>query len=166
MLGDAVLYAASRATSAAVDNASRRVAWAATASGFLLCALVSALIVAYWLIEPRVGTLNAVALISAACAAAGVLSGSCSEGSPRCDSEKADCFRANAVSTILASVPLSVFLRGSASRAQAAALSWDCRPAISLTRRSRSTAGCSAGRTAELAGLAAPVILPLPDVFD
>jgi hypothetical protein len=73
MLGDAVLYAASRATSAAVDNASRRVAWAATASGFLLCALVSALIVAYWLIEPRVGTLNAVAFISAACAAAGIV---------------------------------------------------------------------------------------------
>jgi len=73
MLGDAVLYAASRATSAAVDNASRRVAWAATASGFLLCALVSALIVAYWLIEPRVGTLNAVALISAACGAAGLV---------------------------------------------------------------------------------------------
>jgi hypothetical protein len=80
-------------------------------------------------------------------------------------SEKADCFRANAVSTILASVPVSVFLRGSASRAQATALSWDSSPAISLTRRSRSAADCSAGRTVEFAGLAAPIILPLPDLF-
>jgi hypothetical protein len=65
----------------------------------------------------------------------------------------------------LASVSVSVFLRGSASRAQATALSCDSSPAISLTRRSRSTADCSAGRTVEFAGLAAPVILPLADIF-
>ena len=43
------------------------------AFAFLLCALVSALIVAYQLLETRVGTLNAVALISAACLLVGLL---------------------------------------------------------------------------------------------
>lgn len=67
MLGDAVLYAASRATSSAIENVSRKAAWTAVASAFLLCALVSALILAYQFVAPKVGTLNAVALISGAC---------------------------------------------------------------------------------------------------
>jgi hypothetical protein len=67
MLGDAILYAVRRATSTAVENVERKFAWTATAGVFLLCALVSALIVAYQVLETRVGTLNAVALISAVC---------------------------------------------------------------------------------------------------
>jgi hypothetical protein len=73
MLGDAVLYAARRATSTAIEDVSRRAAWSATAGAFLLCALVSALIVAYWYIEPKAGTINAVAMISAACFLVGLI---------------------------------------------------------------------------------------------
>jgi hypothetical protein len=73
MLGDAFLYAASRATSTAIDDVSRKAAWAATAAAFLLCALISALIVAYWFVEPGVGTVNAVAIISATCLLIGLI---------------------------------------------------------------------------------------------
>jgi hypothetical protein len=73
MLGDAVLYAATRATSNAFDNVSRRAAWTAVAGGFFLCALVSALIVAYQFMEPRIGMANSVAAISAACLLVGLI---------------------------------------------------------------------------------------------
>jgi hypothetical protein len=73
MLGDAVLYAARRATSSAIENVERKAAWAAAASVFLLCSLISALIVAYQFLEPRVGTVNAVALISAGCLLTGLI---------------------------------------------------------------------------------------------
>jgi tellurite resistance protein TehA-like permease len=73
MLGQAVLYAARRATSTAIDDVSRRAAWTATAGAFFLCALVSALIVAYWYIEPKTGPVNAVAIISAACLLVGLV---------------------------------------------------------------------------------------------
>jgi hypothetical protein len=73
MLGDAVLYAARRATSTAIEDVSRKAAWTATAGAFFLCALVSALIVAYWYIEPKAGTVNAVAIISAACLLVGLI---------------------------------------------------------------------------------------------
>ena len=62
MLGDAVLYAASRATHTAIENVSRRAAWTGLAAAFLLCGLVAALVVAYWLAERYVGPLNAAAL--------------------------------------------------------------------------------------------------------
>jgi hypothetical protein len=67
VLGDAILYAVRRATSTAVENVERKAAWTAVAGAFLLCALISSLNVAYQFLEVRVGTLNAVALISAAC---------------------------------------------------------------------------------------------------
>ena len=67
MLGDAILYAARRATSTAVGNVERKVAWTAAAGALLLCALVAALLVAFQLLEPKVGVSNAVALISVAC---------------------------------------------------------------------------------------------------
>ena len=73
MLGDAILYAVRRATSTAVENVERKAAWTAAASAFLLCALISALIVAYQFLEPRVGTVHAVALISAACLLMGLI---------------------------------------------------------------------------------------------
>ena len=41
-------------------------AWTAAAGALLLCALVAALLVAFQLLEPRVGVSNAVALISVA----------------------------------------------------------------------------------------------------
>jgi hypothetical protein len=73
VLGDAILYAVRRATSTAVENVERKAAWAAAASAFLLCALISALIVAYQFLEPRVGTVHAVALISAVCLLMGLI---------------------------------------------------------------------------------------------
>ncbi len=72
MIGDAVLYAASRATSSAVEHVSRKAAWTATAWAFLLCALVSALVLAYQALQPTLGSVNTVALISAACLSAGL----------------------------------------------------------------------------------------------
>ena len=73
MLGDAILYAARRVTSTAIENVERKAAWAAAASAFLLCALVSALIVAYQVLEPRIGMVNSVAAVSAACFLVGLI---------------------------------------------------------------------------------------------
>jgi hypothetical protein len=73
MLGDAVLYAARRATSTAIENVSRKAAWTSVAAGFFLCALVSALFVAYRFLEPRIGALNSVAAISAVCLLMGLV---------------------------------------------------------------------------------------------
>ena len=72
MLGDAVLYAASRATSTAFENVSRKAAWTVTAGVLFFCAFVSALIVAYQLLEPRLGAVNTVAAISAVCLLVGL----------------------------------------------------------------------------------------------
>jgi MFS family permease len=72
MLGDAVLYAASRATSTAIENVSRRATWTALAAAFLVCGLVFALILAFWLAEPRIGALYAAGAIAVACAGLGL----------------------------------------------------------------------------------------------
>ena len=73
MIGNAVLYAASRATSNAIENVTRRVMWTAVAVTFLLCALVFGLLLAFWLAEARIGPLYAAGAIAAACAAVGIL---------------------------------------------------------------------------------------------
>ncbi len=72
MLGDAVLFAASRATHNAIENVSRRATWAVIGGVFLLCALVLSIIAAFMVVEPRVGALRAVGLIAAACFLAGI----------------------------------------------------------------------------------------------
>ena len=73
MLGDAILYAARRAASTAVENVSRKAGWIAGGSAFLLCGLISALILAYQVAEPKVGAVNAVGIISAACLLIGLI---------------------------------------------------------------------------------------------
>jgi hypothetical protein len=73
MLGDAVLYAASRATHNALENVSRRVTWMAMAALFLISALVFALMLAFWVAEPRVGALHAAAAIAGVCFAIGLV---------------------------------------------------------------------------------------------
>lgn len=73
MIGNAVLYAASRATSNAIENVTRRMTWTALAATFLLCALVFGLVLAFWLLEARVGSLQAAGAIAAACAAVGLV---------------------------------------------------------------------------------------------
>lgn len=72
MIGDAVLYAASRATSSAVEHVSRRITWTALAATFMICGLVFALIAAYWFAVPRIGALYAGAGIAAGCILVGV----------------------------------------------------------------------------------------------
>ena len=67
MIGDAVLYAASRATHSAIENVSRRVTWMTVAGVFLTAAMVLAIIAAYMLAEPRFGTLHAIAMIAGGC---------------------------------------------------------------------------------------------------
>ncbi len=67
MIGDAVLYAASRATHSALENVSRRVTWIAIAGVFLVAAMVLAIIAAYMLAEPRFGSLHAIAMIAGVC---------------------------------------------------------------------------------------------------
>lgn len=74
MIGDAVLYAASRATHSAIENVSRRVTWTAIAAAFLLIALVLAIIAAYLFAEPRLGAKQAILLLAAGCAMAGIVS--------------------------------------------------------------------------------------------
>ena len=74
MIGDAVLYAASRATHSALENVSRRVTWMAIAAVFLLAAMVLAIIAAYMVAEPRFGALQAIGMIAGACVLAGLVS--------------------------------------------------------------------------------------------
>ena len=76
MIGDAVLYAASRATHSALDNVSRRVTWLAIAGVFLVAAMVLAIIAAYILAEPRFGSLQAIGMIAGVCVLV-VLSSAC-----------------------------------------------------------------------------------------
>ncbi len=73
MIGNAVLYAASRATSNAIENVARRVTWTAIAATFLLCALVFGLVLAFWLLEVRFGPLQAAGVLAAACALLGLV---------------------------------------------------------------------------------------------
>lgn len=74
MIGDAVLYAASRATHSAIDNVARRVTWGVVGAVFLIAAMVLAIIAAYMLAEPRFGALQALAIIAAGCVFAGIIS--------------------------------------------------------------------------------------------
>jgi hypothetical protein len=74
MIGDAVLYAASRATHSALENVSRRVTWLAISGVFLIAAMVLAIIAAYMLAEPRFGSLHAIAMIAGVCVLAALVS--------------------------------------------------------------------------------------------
>ncbi|MFA5899767.1 MAG: hypothetical protein WC829_11730 [Hyphomicrobium sp.] len=73
MIGDAVLYAASRATHTAIENVSRRLAWLAIGAAFFLAALVLAVIALYVVLEPRVGSLHAIMSIAGGCVLLGIL---------------------------------------------------------------------------------------------
>jgi hypothetical protein len=74
MIGDAVLYAASRATHSALDNVSRRLTWTAISGAFLFAAMVLAIIAAYMVAEPRFGPLAAIGIIASGCVLAGLIS--------------------------------------------------------------------------------------------
>ena len=74
MIGDAVLYAASRATHSALENVSRRLTWTVISGAFLFAAMVLAIIAAYMVAEPRFGPLAAIGIIAAGCVLAGLIS--------------------------------------------------------------------------------------------
>jgi hypothetical protein len=74
MIGDAVLYAASRATHSALDNVSRRLTWTVISGAFLFAAMVLAIIAAYMVAEPRFGSLGAIGIIAGGCVLAGLIS--------------------------------------------------------------------------------------------
>jgi uncharacterized membrane protein YdcZ (DUF606 family) len=67
MLGDAVLNAASRATHNALENVTRRIAWAGAAVIFLVGAFTVALILSFWLLRPILGDVEAAGVIVGAC---------------------------------------------------------------------------------------------------
>jgi FtsH-binding integral membrane protein len=73
MLGDAVFYAANRATHSAVESVARRATWMVIAAVLLSCALVLSLVVAFWYAEPLVGAINAGALIAGVCLVVGLI---------------------------------------------------------------------------------------------
>ena len=104
MIGDAILYAVQRATSTAVSNVERKVAWTAAAGALLLCALVAALLVAFQLLEPRVGVSNAVALISVACLLIGLFCLSLPNRLDRAQRELAASSSASPVATTAAAI--------------------------------------------------------------
>jgi hypothetical protein len=74
MIGDAVLYAASRATHSAIENVSRRMTWMAVAGVFLTAAMVLAIIAAYMVAEPKFGSLTTIGMIAGGCVLAGLVS--------------------------------------------------------------------------------------------
>jgi hypothetical protein len=104
MIGDAILYAVRSATSTAVGNVERKVAWTAAAGALLLCALVAALLVAFQLLEPRVGVSNAVALISVACLLIGLFCLSLPDRIDRAQREQAASSSASPVATTAAAI--------------------------------------------------------------
>lgn len=67
MLGKVALYLANRAAGGAVGEVTRWVAWGAFAVFFLGLALVFAMVSAFWALEPRVGAVNAAALVAGGC---------------------------------------------------------------------------------------------------
>ncbi|MFA6141055.1 MAG: hypothetical protein WC684_10045 [Hyphomicrobium sp.] len=102
MIGDAVLYAASRATHSALENVSRRVTWIAIAGVFLIAAMVLAIIAAYMLAEPRFGALQAIGMIASACVLAALISMSVPAMIERAEARKRD--KGSAVATAAAAV--------------------------------------------------------------
>lgn len=67
MIGEVVAYAASRATSGAVDSISRRAAWFAAGGALLLLGLIFAVMAAFWTMEPIYGSVQSAGLIAGVC---------------------------------------------------------------------------------------------------
>lgn len=67
MIGEFVAYAASRATSGAVENVSRRATWYAAGASVLLCGLFFLVLAAFWTLEPVYGPIQTSAIIAGSC---------------------------------------------------------------------------------------------------
>jgi hypothetical protein len=73
MISEVVAYAASRATSGAVENISRRAGWFALGGVVLLFGMFFAVLAAFWIIEPYYGMVQSAALVASACLVLGLL---------------------------------------------------------------------------------------------
>jgi MFS family permease len=73
MIGQAVLYAANRATHSAIDSVARRITWTAIAATFFLCALVFGLIAGYWYANRFVEPLLAAGIVAGGCVVIGLI---------------------------------------------------------------------------------------------
>jgi hypothetical protein len=73
MISEVVAYAASRATSGAVESISRRAAWFAFGGVVLLFGLFFAIMAAFWIVEPIYGAVKSAGLIAGGCLIAGLL---------------------------------------------------------------------------------------------
>ena len=73
MLGKLFSYAASKAAGEAVDGIARRAVWGGLATIFLLFAFAIALMIAYWLLEPRFGEVQSAMVLASGCAVAGLI---------------------------------------------------------------------------------------------
>lgn len=67
MIGDFLAYAATRATSGAVENVSRRAGWYAAGTSVLLCGLFFGVLAAFWTLEPSYGPVLTSGIIAGAC---------------------------------------------------------------------------------------------------
>jgi hypothetical protein len=67
MIGDFLAYAATRATSGAVENVSRRAGWYAAGTSVLLCGLFFVVLAAFWTLEPTYGAVQTAGIIAGAC---------------------------------------------------------------------------------------------------
>ncbi len=72
MISEVVGYAASRATSGAVESISRRAAWYVAGGVVLLFGLFFAVLAVFWIIEPYYGPIQAAVLVASACLVAGL----------------------------------------------------------------------------------------------
>jgi hypothetical protein len=73
MLSEVFAYAASRATSGAVDNISRRAGWFAVGGVVLLFGFFFAVLAAFWMIEPHFGPVQSAILVASTCLFVGLL---------------------------------------------------------------------------------------------
>jgi Putative Actinobacterial Holin-X, holin superfamily III len=73
MLSEVVAYAASRATSGAVDSISRRAGWFAAGGVVLLFGFFFAVLAAFWMIEPQFGPVQSAVLVATTCLVFGLL---------------------------------------------------------------------------------------------
>lgn len=72
MIGEIILYAANRATHGAVDSVARKASWGGFAVFLLLVGTVFSLVVAFWLLDARYGSVVAGSIIAAGCFVLGV----------------------------------------------------------------------------------------------
>ena len=73
MLGNLFLYAANRATHGAVGNVARQASWGGFAVFLLLAGAIFSLVVAFFVLEARVGASSAGVIVAAGCFVAGLV---------------------------------------------------------------------------------------------